>query len=196
MQNEKILIELDEQFLNKFFGITDEKYCLETLDLLKLKQQLEVIEDELIDHKIEQLERYEIKQIGDEVEVESKSKGIKNALVVTELGIISHQVAVIFKKMGANVVVVKNAYDAQDVFERDEFDFVVMDLAIPNASDGFALLDEFRRIIKNSDKTCEIGVISSYSRQEDKKKAIVKGAKFYIENKLNWQETLEKEIKK
>lgn len=200
MKNETVLVALDEQFLNKFFGITDSKYCMETVDLLKLKQQLELIEDVLIDHKIKEFEQFEFLPSPQSqvkaTEPIKKVKTFKKALIVNELGVFSHQISRIFKNLGAASVVVKTAEDALKAFQREDFDIVVMDLAIPSAFEGFTLLDELRRIINASAKDCQIGIISSYARQDDKKRALVKGAKFYVESKQNWQELLEKEIRK
>lgn len=201
---DKVTLALDEQFLIKFFGIT-EKIIPEgqEITLLMLKKQLDEISNEIADLKMALNKAnasptpktpqptavpaaFSADSFGDD-ELNLPKKTI---LIIDDLGVITYQLSVLFKQYGYEVITSKEIYDAIDKFKKENFDLVIMDLFIPTEREGFILLEELKKIALTKPKMTKMGVMSASAKKEHKQLCKMKGAEFYIEKIDDWQKEL------
>lgn len=202
-------IELDEHFLKKFFAIT-EKIIPDgqEITMAMLRRQLDDIEQTLSETKAAALEKANEKpaykppsspqrnstSFDDDFEDEFNLPK-KNILVIDDLGVITYQLAVLFKQLNFEVVTSKEIYDAIEKFKKQTFDLVVMDLFIPTEREGFILLEELKKIASNKQISVRIGIMSASAKKEHKQMCKMKGAEFYVEKIDDWQKELFRVIK-
>jgi len=200
---DKVNIDLDEQFLKKFFALT-ERIIPEgqEITLLMLKKQLDEIESELEASKASAKEKPgytkptlqqsnsssfdDVGSFGDD----NFNLPKKSILVIDDLGVITYQLSVLFKSMGFEVVMSKEIYDAIEKFKKQTFDLVIMDLFIPTEREGFILLEELKKVAINKQIPVKIGIMSASAKKEHKQLCKMKGAEFYIEKLDDWQKEL------
>lgn len=200
---DKINIELDEQFLKKFFGITGRIIPDDQeITLLMLKKQLEEIEETIFNAKINNTTQASynkpsapqganVDAFGEEIQEEGDfNMPKKSILVIDDLGVITYQLSVLFKNMGYDVVDSKEIYDAIEKFKKYNFDLVVMDLFIPTEREGFILLEELKKTSLSKSKQARIGIMSASAKKEHKQICKMKGAEFYVEKVDDWQKEL------
>jgi len=205
---DKVSIELDEQFLTKFFGLTDKMIPEgQEITLLMLKNQIEEISLLLKETQAALKEKsgapasrtpqpapsapsFGAAPFGDE----ELNLPKKNILIIDDLGVITYQLSVLFKQYGYEVTTSKEIYDAIDKFKKQNFDLVIMDLYIPTEREGFILLEELKKISLGKPKMTKMGVMSASAKKEHKQLCKMKGAEFYIEKIDDWQKELFKII--
>lgn len=182
-------LDLDEDFLKRFYDLTGDKIP-ETITIVSLKKQVLNIRDRfrsiLADSNGASTEH-------EDVLVEESSTSVSrgnNVLLVDNLGVVTYQVQMIMSKLGFQVTSTKDVYGALSLFEDKEFDFVLMDLLIPTEREGFILLAEIKRIAAKKGIKPIIGVMSVAGKKELKTESLEKGADFYLEKANNWQKTL------
>lgn len=115
-------------------------------------------------------------------------------LIIDDLGVVTYQLSVLFKRAGYLPVTSKEIYEAVDKFKRTSYDYVVMDLFIPTEREGFILLDELKKISASRNDSTVIGVMSASSRKDHKQICQKHGAAFYVEKVDDWQRELFKLI--
>lgn len=201
-------IDLDEKFLEKFFGITDKMLPDgQSITLAMLRKQV----DEIVEHIEElKLEAKQAKKAANEYQPKSTQPtpsapafgdtsfydddGFnlpkQNILIIDDLGVITYQLSVLFKQFNYEVTTSKEIYDAIEKFKKQNFDIVIMDLFIPTEREGFILLEELKKISLSKPKAPKIGVMSASSKKEHKQLCKMKGAEFYIEKIDDWQKEL------
>ncbi len=177
----KYTYELDEDFLKEFFllgecNIEDYSKISGESFLLALK-------------KIKTLCNFEKKDISQYSKIEDE-QNLDKVLLIDDLGVITYQLEVLFKRIGFSPIVSKEIYDAIDKFKKNEIKIVIMDLFIPTEREGFILLDELIKIIKYNNLNTKIGIITASNKKEHKLTCLNKGANFYMEKTDNWQKTL------
>lgn len=200
---DKVNIDLDEQFLKKFFGLT-ERIIPEgqEITLLMLRKQLEEIEELLLESKLAAQDKGsspaktpaaapKVSPSFNSFDTEDTfNLPKKTILVIDDLGVITYQLSVLFSHYGLEVVTSKEIYDAIEKFKKQTFDLVVMDLYIPTEREGFILLEELKKIAISKQKPIKIGVMSASAKKEHKQLCKMKGAEFYIEKIDDWQKDL------
>lgn len=177
----KYTYELDEDFLKEFFllgecNIEDYSKISGESFLLALK-------------KIKTLCNFEKKDISQYSKIEDE-QNLDKVLLIDDLGVITYQLEVLFKRIGFSPIVSKEIYDAIDKFKKNEIKIVIMDLFIPTEREGFILLDELIKIIKYNNLNTKVGIITASNKKEHKLTCLNKGANFYMEKTDNWQKTL------
>ena len=183
-----INLDLDEDFLKRFYDLTGDKVP-ETITIVSLKKQVLNIKERFrtILADSSGASAAAIDQ-GDEESLSiSKSN---NVLLVDNLGVITYQVQMIMSRLGFQVTATKDVYGALSLFEDKDFDFVLMDLLIPTEREGFILLAELQRIARKKHSNPIIGVMSVAGKKELKSESLEKGADFYLEKSHNWQQRL------
>lgn len=203
-------IDLDEQFLKKFFGLTDRILPEDQeISLLILKKQLDEIEESIIEAKIasqanafapasaSSSSRSSSSSFSDDSSFGADEFNLpkKNILIIDDLGVITYQLGVIFKQAGFEVVTSKEIYDAIEKFKKQNFDLVVMDLFIPTEREGFILLEELKKVAVNKQLAVKIGIMSASGKKEHKQLCKMKGAEFYVEKIDDWQKELFRVVK-
>lgn len=202
---DKVNIDLDEQFLKKFFGLT-EKVIPEgqEINLAMVRKQLDDIENALVELKKASQQKGSSYAPPKQPSATSVNSSFdddtssddefnlpkKNILVIDDLGVITYQLSVLFKQLNYEVTTSKEIYDAIEKFKKQVFDLVVMDLFIPTEREGFILLEELKKIAMTKQKPTKIGVMSASPKKEHKQMCKMKGAEFYVEKIDDWQKEL------
>ena len=179
-------VDLDEEFLQLFFNITNSKVPKE-VDLLILKQQLIDILDMFKTLNENAKKPVASRALGMKEEQEQKGPAI---LVVDDLGVITYQLKVLLSRYEYDVDCSQEIYDAVNKFKQRKYDYVIMDLFIPTEREGFILLTELRKLALSSSSKTVIGVITASSRKEIEGQCRARGADFFLEKSSDWQNSL------
>ncbi len=186
MPTDKMNIEIDKVFVQKIFSLAD-LIPPDEVTSIDLNKALAKIESKF--NTLLASQNNTDVSITNKAESNLPDKG-KKVLVVDDMGIIAYQLDVIFKKMGFNVVISQEIYDAIDKFRADKFDFAVIDLFIPTEKEGFILLDELKKMSVINQQETKIIVMTASTKVENREKCIKKGASFYIEKAPGWQKKI------
>ena len=179
------LIELDEEFLDLFFSITNTARP-QSVDLTTLKQHLKNIVNTFKELS-KGTEPIISQKVSEEAEDENSSPAI---LVVDDLGVITYQLKVLLSEFNMEVDCSQEIYDAVGKFKSKNYMYVVMDLFIPTEREGFILLTELKKMATSMNKQTVIGVITASPRKEIEQQCIVRGADFFLEKTNDWQAKL------
>ena len=180
------LIDLDDEFLDLFFDITNTKRPA-TIDLALLKNQLINIVDTLKELNQNAKKPIFSKALGDTEPEESTAPAI---LVVDDLGVITYQLKVILSDFDMEVDCSQEIYDAVGKFKARKYKYVVMDLFIPTEREGFILLTELKKMAAAMNTGTVIGVITASPRKEIEQQCKNRGADFFLEKGNDWQNQL------
>lgn len=208
---DKLNIELDEDFLVKFFSLTERELPAgQEITMSMLRRQLDEISVMLKDAQEEAKKSSKVapppsnqpvppSPINSSFDGFSSSDGFnlpkKTILIIDDLGVITYQLEVLFKQFGFEVITSKEIYDAIEKFKKQIFDLVIMDLFIPTEREGLILLEELKKVSSSKQKAVKIGVMSASSKKEHKQLCKMKGAEFYIEKVDDWQKELFKIVR-
>lgn len=184
------LIDIDNEFLELFYNITNDRIPKD-VDILDLKKQLINIVDTL--RELNQNSRKPImsKALGhDEVSEEDLSGPA--ILVVDDLGVITYQLKVLLSQFEMDIDCSQEIYDAVNKFKKRKYLYVVMDLFIPTEREGFILLTELKKLSAQYGVKTVIGVITASPRKEIEQQCRLRGADFFLEKNNDWQNQLTK----
>ena len=181
-------IDIDSEFLNLFFGITNAKIPAE-VDVHDLKSQLIDIIDIIRELNVNAKKPFKSVALGNIDETEEEEKG-PAILVVDDLGVITYQLKVLLSKLELDVDCSQEIYDAVNKYKKRHYDYVVMDLFIPTEREGFILLTELQKLALASNTKTVIGVITASSRKEIEQQCKARGADFFLEKNNEWQANL------
>ncbi len=181
------LVDLDNEFLELFFNITNTKIP-ENVQLVDLKKQLIEIVDTL-----KELNKNAKKPIANKIfgveEAEEESTG-PAILVVDDLGVITYQLKVLLSQFDYDIDCSQEIYDAVNKFKKRKYQYVVMDLFIPTEREGFILLTELKKMARAFGTKTVIGVITASPRKEIEQQCKLRGADFFLEKNNDWQSSL------
>ena len=182
-------VELDDEFLNLFYNITNSQPP-KNIELIDLKKQLINIVDTLKElnknAKKPIMSRALSNSIGEQ-DAESTGSAI---LVVDDLGVITYQLKVLLSRFEYDVDCSQEIYDAVNKFKKRKYEYVVMDLFIPTEREGFILLTELKKLAASYGKKTVIGVITASPRKEIEQQCRARGADFFLEKNSDWQNSL------
>lgn len=183
-------VDLDDEFLKLFYGITNEKVPAD-IDLRNLKKQLIEVVDVIKELNLNAKKPYKSDALGnnstESEDEESKGPAI---LVVDDLGVITYQLKVLLSKFELDVDCSQEIYDAVNKFKKRKYAYVVMDLFIPTEREGFILLTELKKLAASYNVKTVIGVITASPRKEIEQQCKLRGADFFLEKNNEWQTTL------
>ena len=180
-------IELDNEFLELFYSITNAKVP-ENLTLHSMKSQLIEIVDVLKELNTTSKKPYKSVALG--TEESSAESGGPAILVVDDLGVITYQLKVLLSKLNLEVDCSQEIYDAVNKFKKHKYAYVVMDLFIPTEREGFVLLAELKKLASLYNIKTVIGVITASARKEIEQQCKTRGADFFLEKNNEWQNNL------
>lgn len=181
------LIDLDDEFLELFYNITNSNVP-NNVSILDLKRQLIDIVDTMKELNKNSKKPISSKAFGNaEPEEVSSNPAI---LVVDDLGVITYQLKVLLSKFDMDVDCSQEIYDAVNKFKKRKYQYVVMDLFIPTEREGFILLTELKKLANMYDVKTIIGVITASPRKEVEQQCKARGADFFLEKNNNWQSQL------
>ena len=182
------LYELDDEFLDLFFNITNAERPKE-ITPLALKNQLIDIVDTLKELNKNTKKPFFSKALG----MEEPEEGDLNSpaiLVVDDLGVITYQLKVLLSRFDMDIDCSQEIYDAVNKYKARKYAYVVMDLFIPTEREGFILLTELKKMAAAAGKKIVIGVITASPRKEIEAQCMARGADFFLEKNNDWQNRL------
>lgn len=181
-------IEIDDEFLNLFYNITNSKPPKEVA-LLDLKKQLINIVDTLKELNANAKKPIVSRALNNNpVEVEEPSGPA--ILIVDDLGVITYQLKVLLSRFDYDIDCSQEIYDAVSKFKKRKYEYVVMDLFIPTEREGFILLTELKKLAAAYGKKTVVGVITASPRKEIEQQCRARGADFFLEKNSDWQNSL------
>lgn len=183
------LIELDDEFVDLFYQITNTQKPTE-VNLIELKKQLKNIVQ-----SFKELNDASKKTVGHKASVVVEEDDEKTStgpaiLVVDDLGVITYQLKVLLSRFEIDVDCSQEIYDAVNKYKKRKYEYVVMDLFIPTEREGFILLTELKKMAKIYNVETVIGVITASARKEMEQQCRVRGADFFLEKNSDWQSQL------
>lgn len=179
------LVDLDSEFLELFYNITD-SVPPEKVELLDLKKQLYKVAENFNELKNSAKKNLITKGVVEDVEEDSGPA----ILVVDDLGVITYQLKVLLSQFEFAVDCSQEIYDAVNKFKKRKYQYVVMDLFIPTEREGFILLTELKKMAASMGVKTVIGVITASPRKEIEQQCKARGADFFLEKNADWQKQL------
>lgn len=180
-------IEIDDEFLNLFYNITNSKPPKEVA-LLDLKKQLINIVDTLKELNANAKKPIMSRALNNNPEEEEPSGPA--ILIVDDLGVITYQLKVLLSRFDYDIDCSQEIYDAVSKFKKRKYEYVVMDLFIPTEREGFILLTELKKLAAAYGIKTVIGVITASPRKEIEQQCRARGADFFLEKNSDWQNSL------
>jgi CheY-like chemotaxis protein len=197
MSSENISVELDSKFIDEFYALADmsapEEVTLESLKevVTKIKEKINKALLGSNAPKTSDITKPELQNVflqgGEKPE---KTVRAKRVLIVDDLGIITYQLEVLYKRMGFEVSVSNEINDAIEKFKKQDYGYAVIDLFIPTDREGFILLDELKKLSLLCKLNTMIIVMTASSKPEYKINCKNHGADHYIEKAPGWQKEL------
>lgn len=114
----------------------------------------------------------------------------KNILVVDDLGIVTIQMETVLRKLGFNVTVSKELFDAIEKYKAQDFGYTVIDLFIPTEREGFMLIDEIKKMSLLCKLNTKIIVMTASNKKEHREKCMNRGADYFVEKMPGWQKVI------
>ena len=183
-------IDLDDEFLELFYNITNSKPPKD-LQLFDLKKQLINIVDTLKELNANAKKPIYSRAISPtpppEEEEDKKGPAI---LVVDDLGVITYQLRVLLSQFDYDVDCSQEIYDAVSKYKKRKYAYIVMDLFIPTEREGFILLTELKKMAAAAGANTVVGVITASPRKETEAQCKSRGADFFLEKNSDWQNAL------
>ncbi len=181
-------VELDNEFLELFYNITNSKPP-QNVELLDLKKQLINIVDTLKELNSNAKKPIASKAIGTLPPAEEEPTG-PAILIVDDLGVITYQLKVLLSQFDYDIDCSQEIYDAVNKYKKRKYEYVVMDLFIPTEREGFILLTELKKLAAAAGVKTTIGVITASPRKEIEQQCKARGADFFLEKNSDWQSAL------
>jgi len=119
---------------------------------------------------------------------------VTNVLIVDDTELSIFQLSVMLEKIGMNVYVARNKEEAYAEFKKKNFDFLVMDLYLPDYQDGFELIKEANRIKNEEGKDFKIIAISGTDNPQIIQEAYKLEIDEFISKAPQWHEQVLKFI--
>ena len=188
-------IDLDDEFLELFYNITNSKPPKD-LQLLDLKNQLINIVDTLKELNANAKKPIYSRAINPLPPPDEEDKKGPAILVVDDLGVITYQLRVLLSQFDYDVDCSQEIYDAVSKYKKRKYAYIVMDLFIPTEREGFILLTELKKMAASAGANTIIGVITASPRRETEAQCKARGADFFLEKNSDWQNALVAIMKK
>lgn len=119
---------------------------------------------------------------------------VTNVLIVDDTELSIFQLSVMLEKIGMNVYVARSKEEAYAEFKKKNFDFLVMDLYMPDYKDGFELIKEANRIKNEEGKDFKIIAISGTDNPQIIQEAYKLEIDEFISKAPQWHEKVLKFI--
>ena len=116
-----------------------------------------------------------------------------NILIVDDLELSIYQFNHILKKVGIVPTVCRNKEEAIAEIKKKKFDFIVVDLFLPDSTDGFELIDECLKQ-REAKRTNKIIVMSGTDDKDLVEKCYKMGIDEFVPKSANWHDHILKYI--
>ena len=181
------LVDLDNEFLELFYNITNSAVPAEPT-LVDLKKQLINVVETLKELNKNAKKPILSKALGNTEEIEETTGPA--ILVVDDLGVITYQLKVLLSQFNLDIDCSQEIYDAVNKYKKRKYTYVVMDLFIPTEREGFILLTELKKLAASYGTKTIVGVITASPRKEIEQQCKARGADFFLEKNNDWQNQL------
>lgn len=128
-----------------------------------------------------------------DVEVNFKAEN-KNILIVDDLELSLYQLNQLMKKVGIRSYVARNKEEAKAEIVKHNFNYLLIDLFLPDFNDGFSLIQEAVELRKNGKQNYKIIVISGTDDKQLIDKCYELGADGFVTKTENWHTDILKHI--
>ena len=119
---------------------------------------------------------------------------VTNVLIVDDTELSIFQLSVMLQKIGMNVYVARNKEEALAEFKKKNFDFLVLDLYLPDYKDGFELIKAANEIKNKENKNFKIIAISGTDNPKIIQEAYKLAIDEFISKAPQWHEKVLKFI--
>jgi len=119
---------------------------------------------------------------------------VTNVLIVDDTELSIFQLSVMLQKIGMNVYVARTKEEALAEFKKKNFDFLVLDLYLPDYQDGFDLIKEANRIKNEENRDFKIIAISGTDNPQIIQEAYKLEIDEFISKAPQWHEQVLKFI--
>ena len=113
-----------------------------------------------------------------------------NVLIVDDTELSIYQLSTMLKKIGMNVYVARSKEEAYAEFKKKNFDFLVLDLYLPDYTDGFDLIKEANRIKNEENRDFKIIAVSGTDNSQIVQEAYKLEIDEFIPKAPQWHEKL------
>ncbi len=117
-----------------------------------------------------------------------------NVLIVDDMELSIFQLTSMLKKIGMNVYVARNKEEAISEFKKKHFDYLIVDLFLPDAADGFSVVEEANRLKNEENKNFKTLVVSGTDDKQMVQKCYTLGVDEFIPKQPDWHEKVMKFI--
>ncbi len=117
-----------------------------------------------------------------------------NVLIVDDMELSIFQLTSMLKKIGMNVYVARNKEEAISEFKKKHFDYLIVDLFLPDAQDGFAVVEEANKLKNEENKNFKMLVVSGTDDKQMVQKCYSLGVDEFIPKQPDWHEKVMKFI--
>ncbi|MDD3012901.1 MAG: response regulator [Candidatus Gastranaerophilales bacterium] len=116
-------------------------------------------------------------------------------LIIDDLEVSIYQLNLLLTKSGYNVCVARSVDEALDQFKKQCFEYVLLDLYIPEAEDGLKILESLNNSDKAKEDDTKIIVISGTDNKDLINKCLEKGANEFISKSPDWHKNILRHLK-
>jgi len=118
----------------------------------------------------------------------------KNVLIVDDLELSIYQLSHLLKKIGVSPAVARSKEEASAELKKKSFNYILVDLFLPDSSDGLWLIKEAEKVRKESNHDLKILVISGTDDKQLIDECYKLGADMYIAKSDKWHNDILKFI--
>ena len=119
---------------------------------------------------------------------------VTSVLIVDDTELSIFQLSTMLKKIGMNVYVARNKEEALAEFKKKSFDFLVLDLYLPDYKDGYDLIKEANKIKNEENRDFKIIAISGTDNPKIVQEAFKLEIDEFIPKSPQWHESILKFI--
>ena len=113
-----------------------------------------------------------------------------NVLIVDDTELSIYQLSTMLEKIGMNVYVARSKEEAYAEFKKKNFDFLVLDLYLPDYTDGFDLIKEANRLKNEENRDFKIIAVSGTDNPQIIQEAYKLEIDEFISKAPQWHEKL------
>ena len=113
-----------------------------------------------------------------------------NILIVDDLELSVYQLSKLLTNCGYNTTVARSYEEAVDFYKKQNFQYVIVDLFLPNPEDGLNLIELINKTPKTKEEGTKIIVISGSDDKKLINKCFVKGANEFISKLPDWHKRI------
>lgn len=183
-------LEINYKFVNELFNLAKvshsspptEEECQQLV--LSIQEKISTLE-KMEQNKVESLQT--LFSLGPDID---KTATEGKILVVDDLVMVTYQLSILLSKIGYNVSLARSAPEAVSTFKSSNYDYVLMDLHMPEKEDGFYLLNALKNKIEMENLRTKVVVMSGIADAASVEYCLNNGACSFIEKNDDWKKEI------